>query len=238
MSEGFRFITPDNFSTTLFLVVVFLVLFAIYRGLWFSLKKAASPVNPALFYIVFSSLVYLVLICVVSMSQIIEQQPVPRLIIFFAFILMVSSAFAFSPAATIMLEQISLPWLVLFHLFRIPLEFAMHLWVKQGSVPETITWTGQNFDIFTGFLAILTVLLMKKSIKFVWAFNIIGILLLGNLMRVIVLSSPLPFAWRLDPPLLVTFHAPYVLLFPVCVGAALAGHILIFRALAARKNEF
>jgi hypothetical protein len=52
-----------------------------------------------------------------------------------------------------------------------------------------------------------------------------------NVMRVVVLSSPLPFGWNVSPPLLLAFHLPYALIAPVCVGGALFGHIVLTRAL-------
>jgi hypothetical protein len=42
-----------------------------------------------------------------------------------------------------------------------------------------------------------------------WAANLIGFLLLLNVIRVAILSSPLPFAWNVQPPLLLALHLPY-----------------------------
>jgi hypothetical protein len=47
-----------------------------------------------------------------------------------------------------------------------------------------------------------------------------------------VMSSPLPFAWKdVDPPLQLALHLPYALIVTVCVAGALAGHVVLTRAL-------
>ena len=53
----------------------------------------------------------------------------------------------------------------------------------------------------------------------------IGFALLANVARVVVMSSPLPFAWGVEPPLQLGMHLPYALIVPICVGGALAGHV-------------
>ena len=43
---------------------------------------------------------------------------------------------------------VSLP--LAFQGFRLPLELVLHSWVRQGVIPETMTWTGSNWDVFIG----------------------------------------------------------------------------------------
>jgi len=50
------------------------------------------------------------------------------------------------------------------------------------------------------------------------------------------MSAPLSFAWHVSPPLLLPFHFPYFFIVPVCVGGALAGHIILTRALLHQKD--
>jgi hypothetical protein len=58
--------------------------------------------------------------------------------------------------------------------------------------------------------------------------------LLLNVMRVAMMSSPLPFAWDVRPPLQLVSHLPYAWIAPVCVAGALAGHLVLTRALLGR----
>jgi hypothetical protein len=121
--------------------------------------------------------------------------------------------------------------LVGFHAFRVPLELVLHSWAKQGTVPQTMTWDGQNWDIISGAFAILVAPFAIRSRALAWAANLIGFALLLNVIRVAAMSSPLPIGWGQDPPLLLALHLPYALIAPVCVVGALAGHIVLTRAL-------
>ena len=56
-------------------------------------------------------------------------------------------------------------------------------------------------------------------------------LLLFNVARVALLTSPLPFAWRVTPPLELASHLPYALIVPIAIGGALTGHIILTRNL-------
>ena len=133
------------------------------------------------------------------------------------------------------LASATIPALVLFQAFRLPLELVLHAWVRQGVIPETMTWTGANWDIVAGSLAILFAPLSRGGRSAAWIFNAIGFGLLLNVMRVAILSSPLPFAWPVEPKLALILYFPYVLIVPVCVGGALLGHIALTRALLAAR---
>lgn len=164
-------------------------------------------------------------------SGLLIYQPMPAIPIFFALMLVSCVVFAFSSFGSKLALQLPLAALVGFQAFRLPLELVLHSWVGQGTIPETMSWTGQNFDILTGILALLMIPLVHKSKSFVWFFNTVGFLLLLNVMRVALFSSALPFAWGVQPPLQLVSHTPYFLIGPVCVGGALVVHLLLFRRL-------
>jgi len=94
-----------------------------------------------------------------------------------------------------------------------------------------MTWSGQNWDIVSGVGALIAAPLAKHNRGIAWAANLGGALLLLNVMRVALFSSPVPFGWGVTPPLQLAFHLPYALIGPVCVGGALLGHIVLTRAL-------
>ena len=126
--------------------------------------------------------------------------------------------------------------LVLFQGFRLPLELVLHAWVRQGVIPATMTWTGANWDIVSGTLAIFLAPFAHRGRMAGWIFNAIGVALLLNVMQVAILSSPLPFAWPVQPKLELVLHLPYALIVPVCVGGALLGHLALTRALVAKTR--
>ena len=70
-----------------------------------------------------------------------------------------------------------------------------------------------------------------------WMGNVIGAVLLVNVGRVAVFCAPVPFGWQdVTPKLLLPYHLPYALIAPICVGGALAGHIILTRALLRPKK--
>jgi hypothetical protein len=125
-----------------------------------------------------------------------------------------------------------IPLLLAFQGFRLPLELVLHSWVRQGVIPGTMTWTGSNWDILSGVAALGLAPLSQHSKAAAWVGNIIGFVLLLNVGRVAVFSAPVSFGWHeVTQKMLLPYHLPYALVIPICVGGALAGHIILTRAL-------
>lgn len=143
----------------------------------------------------------------------------------------IAIAVGFTRLGTRIANGVPIAWLVFFQAFRFPLELVLHDWYISGTIPETMTWTGSNFDILSGVLACLTCAFVGKRLWLAWSFNIVGILLLMNVGRVAILSSPVPFGWQVDPPLELILYLPYVYIVPICVGGAALGHVLLTRRL-------
>jgi len=157
--------------------------------------------------------------------------PLNGLPFFFAPILIICSAAALSPFGGRLAASVPLAALVGFQAFRLPLELVLHSWAGQGTIPGTMTWTGQNWDIISGITALVCAPLVRRHVAAARIANIVGFALLLNVMRVAIMSSPFPFGWGQQPPLLLALHHPYFLIGPVCVGGALFGHLVLTRAL-------
>ena len=155
----------------------------------------------------------------------------PRVLLFVAAINLVSLIAALSPIGRRLAAGIPIGWLVAFQAFRFPLELLLHAWAGSGVIPPTMTWTGSNWDIVSGIAALTLAPLAHRTRWAAWTANLIGLALLANVMRVAVLSLPLPFAWEVAPPLQLPFHVPFVWILPICVGGALFGHVVLTRAL-------
>jgi hypothetical protein len=132
------------------------------------------------------------------------------------------------------LSSLPLAALVAFQGFRFPLELVLHSWVAQGVISATMTWSGRNWDIVSGVLALVAAPFCRRSRVVAWIANGVGLALLVNVMRVAVMSSPVSFGWPVLPKLELIFHVPYALIVPVCIGGALIGHIALTRALLRR----
>jgi hypothetical protein len=123
--------------------------------------------------------------------------------------------------------------------FRLPLELAMHLMYQRGIMPVQMSYSGRNFDIVTGITALVVAALLytgRAGRGLVFAWNVLGLLLVVNVATVGVLSTP---AFRLfgDDRLNTWItYPPFIWLPAVMVVMALSGHLVVFRALAARKR--
>lgn len=140
-----------------------------------------------------------------------------------------------SSLATEWINRWSLAGLVGFQAFRLPLECVMHQAYQEGVMPPQMTFTGRNFDILTGTLAIPLALWLahnRPPTALVWGWNLLGLGLLINVVGVAVLSMPGPMRLFVDQPVnLWVAYFPFVWLPTVLVPLALAGHILIARKL-------
>jgi hypothetical protein len=222
-----NFIPADTLSLILFSIFSLLMLGIIK----YAFQKAKVGKK---YYLIF--IVYVLALSVLVIAGAVAAHVLPLVPLIFATLMGITIAYACASPGTRIAQQFSLVALVGFQAFRLPLELLLHHWAKIGTVPATMTWTGQNFDIITGILALILAPLSKRYRAAAWAFNIIGFGLLMNVMRVVILSSPFPFAWQLEQPLLLAAYFPYVLIAPLFVAPALFGHIVLFRKLANRSH--
>ena len=121
--------------------------------------------------------------------------------------------------------------------FRFPLEVVMHAAAERGIMPMQMSYSGCNFDIVTGITAVLLAAWLRfgrPPRAIVWAWNVMGLLLLANIVTVAVLSTPMFARFGATADRLNTFAAepPYILLPTVLVLTAWAGHLIVFRALS------
>ena len=104
-----------------------------------------------------------------------------------------------------------------------------------GAIPVVMTYSGGNFVILSGLsAAVLGLVLLRRDLpaRVLLAWNVMGLLLLINIVTVAILSTPLPFrVFTEGPPNLLPSTFPLVWLPTVLVQLALFGHRLLFRRL-------
>ncbi len=229
-------IPASQMSLTAFLAIVACVLLALAYGVFYSYRKLdPSSAFKKTRVIMFWVFAWLAMFWAMVESGYARENPMPGVPMLFLSAILISIAFAFSPIGKKLSLGVPIGYLILFQAFRLPLELVLHEWAAQGTIPQTMTWTGQNLDIVTGIAAIVAFPFVSKYRGVARIFNIIGFGFLLNVMRVALFSSPLPFAWSIEPKLQLLTHTPYTLIVPVCVGGALIGHILLSRAVYARE---
>jgi hypothetical protein len=121
--------------------------------------------------------------------------------------------------------------------FRVVVELLLHRAYREGLMPVQMSYSGSNFDIVTGILAAALAVALARttlSARVVLAWNVVGLLLLLNVLVIALLSAPTPFRqFHNEPANVWITKAPWVWLPTVMVPLALLGHILVFRRLAA-----
>ena len=167
-----------------------------------------------------------------------DRRP-PPLFFFVAGVVGLAALIAFSRAGRRLARHVPLWVLVAVQAFRFPLELAMHAMSERGVMPSVMSYSGRNFDIVTGASAIAVALLSAAGLgsrRLVMAWNILGLLLLANVVIVAILATPV-FRYFGEQQLNVwVTYPPFVWLPAVMVLAALAGHLVIFRALRGRED--
>jgi hypothetical protein len=168
-----------------------------------------------------------------------ERRPPPLMFVLVA-IVVLGIVIARSSIGDRLARGLSLASLVGLQSFRLPLELLMHRAQLAGVMPEQMSYSGRNFDIVTGITAVALAMWLRmgrppRTVVAGW--NVMGLLLLANIVTVAVLSTPQFGAFGATPDRLNTFvtYPPYVLLPGVMVLAAWAGHLIVFRALAHRQ---
>ncbi len=225
------FVPAETTSLMFFIVILSVVVFMQLGGIYIAQRRLGKDAQKRTLLFGIAYLLVLSAFSVVVLSGILESSPFPWLMITLGLLNLGAIYFALSTAGGTIARGLTMSELVAFQFFRVPLELVLHSWAQQGTIPQTMTWTGQNFDIITGIVVLLAAPFANRSRLIAWGANIVGFALLLNVMRVAVMSSPLPFAWGVEPPLQLGFHLPYAFIIPVCVSGALTWHLLLTRKL-------
>jgi len=144
---------------------------------------------------------------------------------------------AFTRFGTRLVDGLPLAALIGAQAFRFPLELLMHHAYREGVMPYQMSYSGWNFDIVTGLTALPVAWAIHRGIggrRLAIAWNVMGSLLLLNIVVIAVVSMPV--VGMFGPDLLNTWvmFPPFVWLPAVMVLMAFTGHLLVARALRRR----
>jgi hypothetical protein len=145
------------------------------------------------------------------------------------------AALACGPFGRKLIDGLPLAGLVGYQAFRIAVELLLWRLCREGLLPVQMTFEGANFDLASGALAIpVAVLLARGKCPgwLVWAWNVVGLLLLANIVAIAVRSMPGPWrAYANEPANTLVLSGIFVWIPALYVLAAWFGHVLVFRAL-------
>ncbi|GAB3645460.1 hypothetical protein GCM10028791_03610 [Echinicola sediminis] len=189
------------------------------------------------------AVVWIVLQSLIAQSgfyQYTEAVP-PRLMLFGVFPTLLLIAFVFGTAkGKALIDQIDLKTLTYFHFIRVPVEIILFLLFREGEIPVNMTFEGSNFDLFSGISAPIVAYLAFRgdqvNRRLLLGWNIVGLLLLFNVVITAILALPSPFQQlAFDQPNRAVMYFPFNLLPALVVPAVLFGHLVAFRRLGKMK---
>ncbi|WP_396635018.1 hypothetical protein [Maribacter sp. R86514] len=203
-----------------FLFITLLTLFLFFNGIGKNLKMVSVLI------------VWQVVIGLLSYFEVFKEKPLLFPLAIIATILL--SVVYFRMIAVIKLNRF---FLIGIHIIRIPVELCLYALYIESMIPEIMTFSGWNFDVFIGMSAgiILIYELVKNKVMartsfIVW--NYIGLLFLSFIVTIAILSSPLPIQqFAFEQPNVALFQYPYCFL-PTCiVPIVFMSHFLLIRHL-------
>jgi hypothetical protein len=159
----------------------------------------------------------------------------PHFFLFMAGTFALTIAVAFSKLGDRAADGVGWAGLIGFQVFRVPVEWVLHLLYLQGVVPVQMTFHGQNLDVLSGLTAPLVAWLAatgRIGARGILLWNCLGLLLLANIVTIAVLSTPPLRFYATEPANTFVTRLPWVWLPGFLVPAALLGHLLTFRKLA------
>lgn len=159
-----------------------------------------------------------------------SQTVPPRLIAFSVLpaVLLIVTYFLFFRASFV--DRFPIKILTLLHVVRVPVELVLYWLFLAGAVPQMMTFEGRNFDIISGILAPIVYLLAFRGPAvnrwLLIAYNVLGLVLLGNIVAIAAMSVPSPIQQlNFDQPNVGVLYFPYIWLPAIVVPIVLFSHL-------------
>lgn len=143
----------------------------------------------------------------------------------------------FTKGGKTLLHTLDLRVLTYLHSVRIAVEIVLFWLAGEKLLPVAMTYEGQNFDILTGLTApVMAWLVFERkalSMRALFAWNLMGLGLLLNVVVRGILSAPSPFQQlAFDQPNVAVLYFPFVWLPAIVVSIVLFGHLAAFYRLS------
>jgi hypothetical protein len=159
---------------------------------------------------------------------------VPGLLLLVGPIILALLALALSQAGGLLAARVPLALLLGFQVFRVGVELSLHHLWSLGLAPRLITLKGGNVEILIAVTAPIAAWLVTRgpaARRLAWAWNLAGIVSLGNVVARAVLSAPGPLNLiRTDVPDIAILTWPFTFVPGFMAPLAMMLHIVAFRA--------
>lgn len=230
-----NFSTPGFLWPLLALICIAIILVGVYKALrkteW--RRSKGQKIFFGITLIIFAWTATLTVLSYKGFFTDFSKMP-PRIVLALLIPLPFILLFSYSKTGTQMLQLVPPQWLVLMQSFRIFVELLLWFAFLANKLPIQMCIEGRNYDVLTGIFAIpIAWLLVNKrsySSQMIIAFNVLGILLLLNILVIAIFSMPVSFRYFMNEPsnaLIAQF--PFILLPGVLVPLAYSFHIFSLR---------
>ena len=122
--------------------------------------------------------------------------------------------------------------------YRLGVELFLHQLWREGLLPRMLTFAGANVDIYLGATALVAAWVSTKGrtgLKLAFAWNLLGLLALGNVVIRAVLTAPGPFnRIHAEVPDRMIGTFPFLLIPGFFVPLPVILHLLAMRAIHSR----
>lgn len=219
---------------TLFLLLVLVVALATIRGL----RRAGVDWTVVLALVI----TYLAIPALLARAGALDRydpMPAPAILLLGGLAALTAVLVLMTSVGARLTLGVSLGAVVALQSFRIPVEWMLYRLYVDGMVPVQMTWEGRNLDVVTGVTGLLlgAWLLSGRTVPYavVLGWNLLGLMLLANIVGTAVLSTPVSFRrFTEGPPNLLPSTFPWIWLPSFLVQVAWGSHLLVFRRLRAR----
>ncbi|MCB9233721.1 MAG: hypothetical protein H6581_18845 [Bacteroidia bacterium] len=212
------------------LVCIAAIFLLLKRGI--RLREPASQKKILLIFWV-ALIIWLALLSALSLSGFLSRFDTlpPRMPLVILPPLLVAIFFFRSKLAGEVADEVPPAWVMYLQGFRVPVELLLWALFLANALPQRLTFEGTNWDVITGLTGPLFALVcfsrgkIRRGMAIAW--NILGLILLLNIVTTAVLSFPTPFQVFNDAPgntIMTTF--PCILLPGLLVPLAYYLHIL------------
>ncbi len=162
----------------------------------------------------------------------------PRIMVVLFVPLITILIITFSKTTKELLPFIGAKSIVRIQIFRVFVEILLWLLFIQNITPVQMTFEGRNFDVLTGLSAPLVAYFLSTNRTALFIWNILGLILLANIVTIAILSLPTPFrVFMNEPANSIIAHFPFVWLPGLLVPLAYGLHFLSLRKLILDKQN-
>ena len=160
----------------------------------------------------------------------------PRFMLVLVVPLVIILILTFSKTTKELLSFIPAKNIIRLQVFRVFVEILLWLLFLQNIAPVQMSFEGRNFDVLTGLSAPFIAYLLSNNRTALLVWNILGLVLLVNIVTIAILSLPTPFrVFMNEPANTIVTRFPFVWLPGLLVPLAYGLHFLSLRQLAINK---